>query len=79
MILTPEGSISKYFYGVDYSPRDLRLGLVEASQEKIGTPVDEVLLFCFHYDPTTGKYGASRHQHSARRRRCLRSGGRASC
>jgi protein SCO1/2 len=58
MILTPEGRISKYFYGVDYSPRDLRLGLVEASQKKIGTPVDEILLYCYHYDPTTGKYGA---------------------
>jgi len=58
MVLTPAGRVSKYFYGVEYSPRDLRLGLVEASNEKIGTPADEVLLFCFHYDPTTGKYGA---------------------
>lgn len=58
MLLTPEGRLSRYFYGVDYSPRDLRLGLVEASANKIGTPVDEVLLFCFHYDPATGKYGA---------------------
>jgi protein SCO1/2 len=58
MILTPEGRVSKYFYGVEYSPRDIRLGLVEASRNKIGTPVDEVLLFCFHYDPATGKYGA---------------------
>jgi protein SCO1/2 len=58
VILTPAGRVSKYFYGVEYSPRDLRLGLVEASSEKIGTPVDAVLLFCFHYDPATGKYGA---------------------
>jgi len=58
MILTPEGRVSKYFYGVEYSPRDVRLGLVDASHNKIGTPVDEVLLFCFHYDPATGKYGA---------------------
>jgi protein SCO1/2 len=58
LILTPDGRISKYFYGVEYSPRDLRLGLVEASQGKIGTPVDQALLFCFHYDPATGKYGA---------------------
>jgi protein SCO1/2 len=58
MLLTPEGRLSRYFYGVDYSPRDLRLGLVEASANKIGTPVDEALLFCFHYDPATGKYGA---------------------
>ena len=58
MVLTPEGRVSKYFYGVEYSPRDIRLGLVEASNNKIGTPADELLLFCFHYDPTTGKYGA---------------------
>jgi protein SCO1 len=58
MVLTPEGRVSKYFYGVEYSPRDLRLGLVEASQNKIGSAVDQLLLFCYHYDPTTGKYGA---------------------
>jgi protein SCO1/2 len=58
MVLTPEGKVSRYFYGVEYAPRDLRLGLVEASQNKIGTPVDQVLLFCYHYDPATGKYGA---------------------
>ena len=58
MILTPDGHISKYFYGVEYAPRDLRLGLVEASQNKIGNPVDQILLFCYHYDPATGKYGA---------------------
>jgi protein SCO1/2 len=58
IILTPEGRVSKYFYGVEYSPRDIRLGLVEASNNKIGTPADAVLLFCFHYDPATGKYGA---------------------
>ena len=58
MLLTPEGRISRYFYGVEYAPRDLRLGLVEASHNRIGSPVDEALLFCFHYDPTTGKYGA---------------------
>jgi protein SCO1 len=58
MILTPEGRISRYFYGVEFAPRDVRLGLVEASANKIGNPVDEALLFCFHYDPKTGKYGA---------------------
>jgi protein SCO1/2 len=58
MILTPEGRLSRYFYGVEYAPRDLRLGLVEASANKIGSPVDQILLFCFHYDPATGKYGA---------------------
>jgi protein SCO1/2 len=58
MVLTPEGRLSRYFYGVEYSPRDIRLGLVEASQNKIGNLADEALLFCYHYDPATGKYGA---------------------
>jgi len=58
MIATPEGRISRYFYGVEYAPRDIRLGLVEASEGRIGTAVDQALLFCFHYDPATGKYGA---------------------
>jgi protein SCO1 len=58
MVLTPEGRISRYFYGVDFPPKDLRLGLVEASQEKIGNLTDQVLLYCYHYDPRTGKYGA---------------------
>jgi protein SCO1/2 len=57
MVLTPEGRLSKYFYGIEYSARDLRLGLVEASAGNIGTAVDEILLYCFHYDPETGKYG----------------------
>src|ERR1700693_5720774 len=57
MILTPQGKISRYYYGIDYSPRDLRLSLVEASANKIGSPVDQILLYCYHYDPTTGKYG----------------------
>jgi protein SCO1 len=56
MILTPEGKISRYFYGVDYPTRDLRFGIMEASEEKIGSPIAQVLLMCFHYDPTTGKY-----------------------
>jgi protein SCO1/2 len=58
MVLTPEGHISRYFYGVDFPPKDLRMGLVEASEHKIGNPVDAVLLYCYHYDPQTGKYGA---------------------
>jgi protein SCO1/2 len=58
MVLTPEGKISQYYYGVEYAPKDLRLGLVQASQNKIGNVVDEVLLYCYHYDPDTGKYGA---------------------
>jgi len=57
MVLTPQGKVSKYFYGVTYPSRDLRLGLVDASSEKIGTLADQVLLYCYHYDPHTGKYG----------------------
>jgi protein SCO1/2 len=58
MVLTPDGRIAQYFYGVDYSPKDVRFGLVQASQKKIGNLVDQVLLYCYHYDPRTGKYGA---------------------
>jgi protein SCO1/2 len=57
LVITPEGRIARYFYGIEYKPRDFRLGLVEASQHKIGSPVDAIMLFCFHYDPMTGKYG----------------------
>ena len=56
MVLTPSGRLARYFYGIDYPPRDLRMALVEASQNKIATPVDYVLLFCYHYDPATAKY-----------------------
>jgi protein SCO1/2 len=58
VVLTPEGRLARYFYGIEYAPRDLRLGLVEASEGRIGTPVDQLLLYCFHYDPASGKYGA---------------------
>jgi protein SCO1/2 len=58
MVLTPEGKIAQYYYGVEYAPKDLRLGLIQASQNKIGNLADQVLLYCYHYDPTTGKYGA---------------------
>ncbi len=58
LVLTPQGRISRCFYGIEYAPRDLRLGLVEASANKIGTPVDHLLLFCYQYNPATGKYGA---------------------
>jgi protein SCO1/2 len=58
MVTTPDGRISRYLYGVDYAPRDLRLAVVEAADRKIGSAVDELLLFCYHYDPATGKYGA---------------------
>jgi len=57
LVLTPGGKISRYFYGIAYAARDMRLGLVEASEGKIGSPMDQVLLFCYHYDPETGKYG----------------------
>ena len=56
MMLTPEGKISRYLYGIQYSSRDLLLGLVDASNGKIGTMADQILLFCYHYDPATGKY-----------------------
>jgi protein SCO1/2 len=57
MLLTPSGKISRYFYGIEYSPRDLRLGIMDASQGKVGSLVEKVILFCYQYDPTTGKYG----------------------
>jgi protein SCO1/2 len=57
VLLTPAGKTARYFYGIEFSPRDLRLGLVEAAEGKIGTPIDQLLLFCYHYDPVTGKYG----------------------
>ena len=56
MLLTPQGELSRYFYGVEYAPKDLRLGLIEASENRIGNPVDQLLLLCFQYDPATGKY-----------------------
>jgi protein SCO1 len=57
LVLTPDGRIDRYFYGVIYPARDVRLGLVEASQGKIGTLTDHALLYCYQYDPMTGKYG----------------------
>lgn len=57
MVLTPQGKLARYFYGIEYSPKDMRLGLVEASHNKIGSPVDQILLLCYQYDPATGKYG----------------------
>jgi protein SCO1/2 len=58
-LLTPDGVLAKYFYGIEFSARDIRLGLIEASNERLGTPIDDVLLLCYHYDPATGAYGAS--------------------
>ena len=57
IVLTPAGKVARYLFGVDYSARDLRLSLVQASQGQIGTKVDELLLYCYHYNPATGKYG----------------------
>jgi protein SCO1/2 len=59
MLITPQGKISQYYYGVEYSAKDMRLGIVEASQNKIGSLADQVLLYCYHYDPRTGRYGAT--------------------
>ena len=56
MVVTPDGRLSHYFYGIEYAPRDVRLALVEAGDHKIGSPVDQLLLACFHYDPSSGKY-----------------------
>ncbi len=58
MLATSAGKLSRYYYGIEYPARDLRLGLIETSQNKIGSPVDQLLLYCYHYDPATGKYGA---------------------
>jgi protein SCO1/2 len=59
MVMTPEGRLSRYFYGLKYPPRDVRLALVEAGEGKIGSTADAILLFCFHYDPVTGKYAVT--------------------
>ncbi len=59
LLLTPDGRISRYFYGVEFPARDVRLGLVDASAGKIGSPVDHALLFCFQYDPSTAHYSAT--------------------
>jgi protein SCO1 len=59
LVLTPDGRISRYFFGADYPPSNVRLGLVDASSGKIGTPVDHLLLFCYQYDPTKARYSAT--------------------
>jgi len=58
-VLTPKGRIARYFYGIEYSARDIRLGVIEAADERVGSVIDDVLLLCLHYDPLTGKYGAT--------------------
>jgi len=57
MVATPEGKLARYLYGIEYGAKDLRFSLMEASQNRIGSPVDKLLLLCYHYDPMTGKYG----------------------
>ncbi len=57
MILTPEGKMSRYFYGIDYAPGDVKFGIMESSENKIGNPAEQLYLYCYHYDPSTGKYG----------------------
>lgn len=56
MLTTPDGKLSRYFYGVEYAPKDMKLGLIESSNGKIGSPVDALLLYCYHYDPAVGSY-----------------------
>ena len=57
MVATADGKLSRYFYGIDYSPKDLKFGLMESSANKVGNPAEQLLLYCYHYDPATGKYG----------------------
>jgi protein SCO1/2 len=59
LVLTPKGKIAQYYYGIEYPPKDLRLALVEASENRIGNVMDELLLYCYHYDPEKGKYSAT--------------------
>lgn len=57
VVLTPQAKTFRYFYGSDYNPRDVKLALTEAGENKIGSVIDQILILCYHYDPTTGKYG----------------------
>jgi len=57
IVLTPAGRVSKYFFGIEYSARDLKFGIMQAAEQKVGSAVDQLLLYCYHYDPLTGKYG----------------------
>jgi protein SCO1/2 len=57
MVVTPQGKMARYFYGIDYSPRDLKLGVMESADNRVGSATDQMLLYCYHYDPSTGKYG----------------------
>jgi protein SCO1/2 len=57
IVLTPDGRVARYLFGIEYGPRDLRLAIVDASAGKVGSPIDSFLLYCYHYDPMTGRYG----------------------
>ena len=57
MVITPEAKISRYFYGIDYAPKDVKFAIMDSSQEKIGNPAEQLLLYCYHYDPSKGRYG----------------------
>jgi protein SCO1/2 len=59
IVLTPDGRLARYLFGIEYGPRDLRYAIVEASNGKVGSPVDSLLLYCYHYDPMTGRYGVA--------------------
>ena len=58
-VLTPRGVVARYFFGVEFSPRDLKFGLMEAAENRIGSPIDQLLLLCYHYDPATGRYSTA--------------------
>ena len=74
LVVTPDGALSRYFYGVEYSPKELRLALVESGEGTIGSAIDELLLYCFHYDPESGRYGVDGDEPRAARRRADRAG-----
>lgn len=57
MVATPEGKMSRYFYGIDYSPKDVKFGVIESADHKVGNAAEKLILYCYHYDPSTGKYG----------------------
>jgi protein SCO1/2 len=57
IVITPEGKVARYFYGIDYAPKDLKFGIMESAGNKVGNPAEQLLLYCYHYDPRTGKYG----------------------
>jgi protein SCO1/2 len=59
LVATPDGRLARYFYGIEYSPKELRMALVESGEGHVGSPIDELLLYCYHYDPERGRYGAT--------------------